>query len=96
MLMRVRERGDEVHVELSGLAGRQQRVLQALSDCRRDALGNDSTDLASAVSVRASYDDMRICLKGRGGLRFEASTIYRCLRQALFEQPIHPAAPVAP
>lgn len=88
MLMRVRERGDEVHIELSGLAGRQQRVLQALSECRRDALGADGVDMATDVSVRVRYDDMRICLRGRTGLRFEAGTIYRCLRQALLERPI--------
>jgi hypothetical protein len=29
---------------------------------------------------------MRIRLKGREGLRFEAAAIYRCLRQALIEQ----------
>jgi hypothetical protein len=70
-------------------------VLQALTECRRDAFGADTAALPTDVLVRARYDDMRICLKGRGGLRFEASTIYRCLRQALLERPIATTAPVA-
>lgn len=94
MLMRVRERGDEVHIELSGLAGRQQRVLQALSECRRDVAGASSALGSAEVSVRAGYDDMRICLKGGAGVRFEPATIYRCLRRALLEQPIRHGASV--
>lgn len=95
MLMRVRERGDEVHIELTGVAGRQQRVLKALSECRRDAGGaNQPLDRAD-VSVRAGANDMHIRLKGRDGLRFEAMTIYRCLRQALIERPADPPGAIA-
>lgn len=90
MLMRVRERGDEVHIELTGVAGRQQRVLKALSECRRDAGGADQPLDRADVSVRAGANDMHIRLKGRDGLRFEAMTIYRCLRQALIERPADP------
>jgi hypothetical protein len=86
MLMRVSERGDEVHVELTGVAGRQQRVLQALNECQRLASGDQQTTGSnSQVSVRAGSNDMRICLKAGNGMRFEASAIYRCLRHALFE-----------
>lgn len=89
MMMRVRERGDEVHVELTGVAGRQHRVLQALTDCQRSACGCVDGDMLAQASVwvRASANDMRIRLKGQNGLRFEASVIYRCLRHALIEQP---------
>jgi len=39
MQMRVREQGDEVHIELTGVGGRQERVLQALNECQRTACG---------------------------------------------------------
>lgn len=87
MLMRVSERGDEVLIELTGVAGRQQRVLQALSECQRAAAGDRALpgDSRSHVSVRAGANDMRIRLITGDGIRFEATAIYRCLRQALFE-----------
>lgn len=95
MLMRVRERGDEVHIELTGVAGRQQRVLKALTECRRDASGTEQPLDRADVSVRAGANDMHIRLKGRDGLRFEAMTIYRCLRQALIERPADPPGAIA-
>jgi len=95
MLMRVRERGDEVHIELTGVAGRQQRVLKALSECRRAAGAADPLLDRADVSVRAGANDMRIRLKGRDGLRFEPMTIYRCLRQALIERPADPPGAIA-
>ena len=93
MLMRVREQGDEVHIELTGVAGRQQRVLQALTECQRTACGcSDPESLNRAeINVRAGSNDMRIRLKGKDGLRFEAAAIYRCLRHALIERPQSPS-----
>ncbi len=95
MLMRVREQGDEVHIELTGIAGRQQRVLQALNECQRTACAcKEDRELGRAeINVRAGANDMRIRLRGRDGLRFEAATIYRCLRHALIEQPQTPIVP---
>ncbi|MCS7100411.1 MAG: hypothetical protein NZL99_01800 [Burkholderiaceae bacterium] len=88
MLMRVREHGDEVLIELTGVAGRQQQVLLALNECQRAACAGDGApSLAGAdIQVRASASDMRIRLRGRAGQRFEAAAIYRCLRYALFER----------
>jgi hypothetical protein len=97
MQMRVREQGDEVHIELTGVAGRQQRVLQALNECQRSACGcsDDQTPFTRAeINVRAGANDMRIRLKGKDGLRFEAAAIYRCLRHALIERPQTPSANV--
>jgi len=85
MMLRVRERGDEVHIDVDGVAGHQQRVLQALTECQRRAYGGQE-EVPSAlggVSVRAGADMMRIRLKGSEGLRFEATAIYQCLREAL-------------
>jgi len=92
MLMRVREQGEEVLIELSGIAGRQQRVLQALNECQRSACGcsDDQGITRAEINVRASANDMRIRLKGKDGLRFEATAIYRCLRHALIERPQTP------
>jgi hypothetical protein len=88
MLMRVREKGDEIHIELSGVAGRQQSVLRALTECRHAAGAPLSgRGPVSEVSVRAGANDMRIRLKGNAGLHFEARAIYHALRRALFDRP---------
>jgi hypothetical protein len=83
MLMRVRENGDRILIELTGIAGRQQSVLRALSACREaDA---DADGMASAeVLVRSSTNDMRISVRAKPGLHVEPMRIYRCLREALF------------
>ncbi len=97
MMLRVRERGDEVHIDVDGVAGRQQRVLQALTECQRLTYGSQSTStLPLDVSVRSGANTMRIRLKGKNGLRFEPSAVYRCLREALVARTppagaIHPA-----
>lgn len=83
MLMRVRERGDQVLIELTGVAGRQQSVLQALSQCREGS-GRDAAISAANVSVRASTNDMRISVQSQAGLPVETTRIYQCLRDALF------------
>jgi hypothetical protein len=96
MQMRVREQGDEVHIELTGIAGRQQRVLQALNECQRAACGCSDEDTIAGrteINVRAGANDMRIRVKGRDGLKFEAAAIYQCLRHALIEQPQAPSVP---
>ena len=86
MLMRVRENGDRVLIELTGIAGRQQSVLRALSDCRQ--CSDDEGHVADAeVLVRSNANDMRISLRARPGLRVEPARIYRCLREALFATP---------
>jgi hypothetical protein len=85
MRLQVREQGDEVHIQVSGVAGRHQHVLQALTECSRGVCGTASLQ-PEHISVRAGTDEIRIRLKGRGGLRFEPLAIYRCLRHALIEQ----------
>ena len=87
MMLRVRERGDEVQVDVDGVAGHQQRVLLALSECQRRAcLGLEPPTWPEEVSIRSGSDRMRIRLKGRDGHRFEAAAIYACLRAALVER----------
>jgi hypothetical protein len=98
MRLQVREQGDEVHIEVSGVAGRHHRGLQALTECSRgvcSASGEPSLH-PEDVSVRAGADEIKIRLKGRGGLRFEPLAIYRCLRHALIEERVAPlsAAPL--
>lgn len=83
MLMRVRENGDRILIELTGIAGRQQSVLRALSACREASA--DADGMAGAeVLVRSSTNDMRISVRAKPGLRVEPMQIYRCLREALF------------
>lgn len=96
MLMRVRENGDKVLIELTGIGGRQQSVLKALSECRQSAAAE--TGLATAeVSVRSGANDMRISLQARPGLRVEPATIYHCLREALCVRPAgEPGLPALP
>ncbi|HWY73426.1 MAG TPA: hypothetical protein VNW98_07270 [Burkholderiaceae bacterium] len=96
MRLQVREQGDEVHIEVSGVAGRHQRVLQALTECSRGVCLSGETSLhPQDVSVRAGADEIRIRLKGRGGLRFEPIAIYRCMRHALIEERGAPMGVVA-
>ncbi len=93
MMLRVRERGDELLIEVTGVAGRQQRVLQALSECQR--VGADGEPAAPGqVSVRAGANDMRIRLRSNGAFRFEATRIYSCLREALIERPATPGTAI--
>jgi hypothetical protein len=87
MMLRVRELGNEIHVELTGVAGRQQTVLRAINHCQKAACGDDPANAQQvAVQVRAGANAMHICLKGRDGRRFDADTVYRCLRAALLER----------
>jgi hypothetical protein len=87
MKMQVSEQGDEVFIELLGVAGRHQRILQALT-CGPIAQSAGEAALSAAdVSVRAGADEMHIRLKGRDGHHFEALSVYRFLRHALIECP---------
>lgn len=86
MRLRVRERGEEVHVDVDGVAGRQQRVLQALNECQHLASCNPLTSTLGDLSIRAGADRMRIRIKARDGLHLEAASIYRCLRNALIDR----------
>ena len=92
MRLRVREQGDEIHVEVDGIAGRQHYVLQALAECQRRT-GVLHAPSMGDVRIRAGADRMRIRLKGRDGLRFEASAIYVCLREALIGRSTGAGAP---
>lgn len=97
MMLRVRELGDEVHIDVDGIAGRQQRVLQALTECQRRTIGRSVVgSTQDSVNVRAGANTMRIRMKSREGLRFEASTVYQCLREALFEQQSLPVGSPTP
>lgn len=87
MKMQVSEQGDEVFIELLGVAGRHQRILQALTHGPiAQVVGTAALSWAD-VSVRAGADEMHIRLKGRAGRHFEALSIYRYLRHALIESP---------
>jgi hypothetical protein len=94
MLMRVQQRGEEVHIELIGVTGRHERILQAVSACRQGAIGPTSSEAPwREISVRAQSDSIRICMRPRAGRRFEPAAVYQSLRHALFAAP--PAATVA-
>lgn len=83
MLMRVRENGDRILIELTGIAGRQQSVLRALSACREADAHADGM-AGAEVLVRSSTNDMRISVRAKPGLHVEPMRIYHCLREALF------------
>ena len=84
MLMRVRERANEVQIELSGVAGRQESVLAALDACQRCIAGVGTTP--ASVRVRARADGMQVRLQPSDGERLDVQAIYRCLRRALIER----------
>jgi hypothetical protein len=89
MRMQVSEHGEEVLIELFGVAGRHQRILQALTEGpfpvgRGLGLGDAPRETAD-INVRAGTDEMRIRIKGRAGNMLEALAIYRYLRHQLVE-----------
>ncbi len=84
MRMQVRASGDDVHIELRGVAGRQHRVLQALSSYQPETQDSATLD-PTEVRVRAGSNEMRIRLRGHNGRRHDASAVYRYLRRALLE-----------
>ncbi len=86
MYMRVLERGDEIQIELTGVAGRHEQVLQAVFACRQSVHGADGATLPQ-VSVKARANAMRISMRAAAGLRVEPDAVYRSLRHALFSSP---------
>jgi hypothetical protein len=96
MRMSVRDRDDEVHIELTGVAGRQQNVLQALSQLR-DGLppsrGEPRVPAPATMAVRAGANGMYIRVTPHAAdLPLQTVAIYRWMRQALVEQPAARAA----
>ena len=89
MRIQVSEQGDEVFIELSGVAGRHQRILQALTQgplaAGRDEGGSAAALETADISVRVGADEMHIRLKRRSGRILEALSIYRYLRHQLVE-----------
>src|SRR5512134_2233425 len=87
MRMRVSERQNEVRIELSRVAGRQESVLAALTACQRSCtcLGGLGAESA-AVSVRARSDEMQVRLRPAHGHPLDVGEIYRCLRRSLVER----------
>jgi hypothetical protein len=93
MRMRVLERQNEVRIELSRVAGRQDSVLAALTTCQRTCtcaggLGSP----AASLSVRARGDEMQVRLRPTDGQQLDVSEIYRCLRRNLVEREQPPEA----
>lgn len=87
MRMRVLERQNEVRIELSRVAGRQDSVLAALTACQRTCtctggLGSPT----AALSVRARGDEMQVRLRPTQGQQLDVGEIYRCLRRSLVER----------
>jgi hypothetical protein len=93
MLMRVRERNNEVEIELSRLGGRQHVVLATLSG--QGLHGERPFDRAklASMSVRARADAMNVRLRPKHGESLDVTQLYRSLRRALFE---HARAPFGP
>ena len=85
MQMRVRERNNEVEIQLSGLAGRQHAVLAAFSPESQGERLVDHAKLES-LTLRARADAMQIRLRAKSGESFDVSDLYRCLRRALIER----------
>lgn len=83
MLMRVVERQNAVRIELTGIAGRQESVLAALTECQRTGTGGSAV---ASLSVRAQTDRMHVCLRPSDGQRLDVAEIYRYLRHALVER----------
>jgi hypothetical protein len=94
MLMRVSERHNEVRIELSGVTGRQESVLAALSDCQRSctSVAGDGSPMAT-LTVRARTDHLNVRLRPSAGQQLDVVEIYRYLRRALIERTREVLAP---
>ncbi|HTN50098.1 MAG TPA: hypothetical protein VMK32_11760 [Burkholderiaceae bacterium] len=86
MLMRVRERDNEVEIQLSRLAGRHHAVLEVLSGSTAASEPTFERDKLESLSVRARTDAMHVRLRARSGEQFDVGQLYRCLRRALVER----------
>lgn len=86
MLMRVRERNNEVEIQFNGLGRRHHVVLAALSGTH-PVDGEQLFDRAKleSLSVRARADAMNIRLRAKHGESFDVTQLYRSLRRALVE-----------
>jgi hypothetical protein len=88
MRMRVCERQNEVRIELTRVAGRQDSVLAALTACRKSCTCSGGLGAASAaVSVRTRGDQLQVSLRPAQGEQLDVGEIYRCLRRNLVEHP---------
>ncbi|HEX5638788.1 MAG TPA: hypothetical protein VFX81_03215 [Burkholderiaceae bacterium] len=86
MRMRVSERQNEVRIELSRVAGRQDSVLAALTACRKSCSCTGGLGASNAaLSVRARGDELQVRLRPVEGQQLDVSEIYRCLRRTLVE-----------
>ena len=86
MRMRVSERQNEVRIELSRVAGRQDSVLAALTACQKSCSCTGGLGAASAaLSVRARGDELQVRLRPAEGQQLDVGEIYRCLRRTLVE-----------
>jgi hypothetical protein len=93
MRMRVLERQNEVRIELSRVAGRQDSVLAALTTCQRTCTCTGGLGApTAAVSVRARGDEMQVRLRPTEGQQLDVGEIYRCLRRNLVEREQPPQA----
>ena len=86
MQMRVRERNNEVEIQLSRLAGRQGAVLEVLSGSTAASEPTFEREKMELLSVRARADAMHVRLRARSGEHFDVTQLYRCLRRALVER----------
>ncbi len=85
MKMQVSEQGNEVLIDLLGVAGRHQSILQVLTRGPMAGSAGESALGPADLSVRAGAHDMHIRVKGRAGQPFQALSIYHYLRHALIE-----------
>ena len=86
MRMRVSERQNEVRIELSRVAGRQDSVLAALTACQKSCTCAGGLGASSAaLSVRARGDELQVRLRPAEGQQLDVGEIYRCLRRTLVD-----------
>jgi hypothetical protein len=69
-----------VDIELSGVEGRQQRIVGALARLHEGCGGGSSV---APMRMRSGPDVLHIRLRPLAGAVVEANAVYRCLRDAL-------------
>ncbi len=77
--------GDDVNIEVTGTAGRAERLLTSLQQCQQGecACPTDQYDRLAEIDVRADDDAVTVRLTPRPGEHLDADELRACLDYTL-------------
>jgi len=91
MKYRVEKRGEQVSIEIEGVAGREQALIDEIRRCRQSAWACQSGECMNigTMEERAQDGNVRLTLVPRPGAQINPDGIAVCLRYLLtpYEEP---------